>query len=178
MKLKNGLPEIQFPIIPAPLKDNITIVSTCTLTRREQEIFYVAMQVIVQSLKKAPVPEEQLKINAIITDSDEITLQIEPESILGNCVRFVLYPVHRWRNMNLNDYQILTAIVEELCHAIWIIADEDLVKDKVTEVIKLYNPSVTRFDLYPGDALEKATQALATALISVGRESHDLRNPE
>ena len=163
MKLKNGLSSILFLPLPDALQDKITIASTCELTPHEREIFFVAFHLIDKALIKDPVPLEQLYINAVITDSDDITLQMEP-NVLGNQVHLVIYPVHRWRDMQLSDYKVLTAIVEELCHALWIITDEDLVKDKVTEVIKVYNPNVNRGLLYPGEALEKALKQFQQAL--------------
>lgn len=175
MKLKNGLTSMLFPHLPDTLNGRINIASTCELTPHEREIFFVAFHLIDMAIKKTPVPPEQLEINAVITDSDEITLQMEPAH-LGNRAHLVFYPVHRWRAMRLSDYKVLTCIVEELCHAIWIITDEDLVKDRVTDVIKAYNPSVTRDQLYPGEALQNALASTLQNLLKLAQPNPPSQN--
>jgi hypothetical protein len=64
-------------------------------------------------------------------------------------LELVDYPIQRWKNDNYNDIQILTCILEELCHHYWSIKDETLVEYKVTEIMKRWhNPEITIEQLY------------------------------
>ena len=159
MRLKDAKASMLFPLIPPPLKGKLTLASTCDLTDHERMLFAVAINTLAKAIKKAPVPEEHLYINAVITDRDEVTLQVEPAGVMGNELHLVIYPVHRWRAVQFKDLQILAVITEELCHAIWHIVDEEAVMDKVTDVIQENFPSVTFASLYPGAALRRTEQA-------------------
>ena len=148
MKLENAIPFVNCPVLPNVLHGKLFLSTTCDITPHECELFWVAFQLAGKALVDSPLPDDQLFATAIITDQDKITLNIEPND-LGNAARLMVYPIHRWRNLHLSDYQILTCILEEIAHCLWLIVDEEQVKYKVLELARLYDPNIRLEDLYP-----------------------------
>lgn len=141
MRLKNWV-ESPGPSIPEELKGKFEIVASYKLTEREASLFNLALNCVVNELKKDKIPFGDLhRITAIITKDGEFTLSIPDQNKLGTRLCLAVYAVERWRRLNYADNQIMVIIAEELCHHYWNIEDEVKVKYKVFDIIK---------DVFPG----------------------------
>lgn len=134
--------------LPSYFNGRIAVSTTCRFTPMESMAIEKAFSMTAEVAKTDMVPIRQIEgLNAIFVKEDSFSFVIDSNHC-GNEVRFVLYPVHRWREKNYNDIQIMTCVVEELAHAIWLIHDEDAVKNKVVEIFRTVYPNISKNDLY------------------------------
>lgn len=125
-----------------------TIVVTCDLRPNEKDTFETACRYVMTQLRSDGVTPPEVFVNIIFAAEDDVVLRFEP-SHYGACFTGIYYPVHKWRARDLNDLQIMTCMVEEMCHIFWCIQDEDKVKYKVLDVIRVGHPKLNLEDLYP-----------------------------
>lgn len=150
MRLKNAIDTL-FPHIPDNLLPHLTVHSTCTLTDREIQIIGLGLKLVGQYVETGNEIIQTIHTNMVTYDTDELTTIHDDEETLGNNVSYILYPVHRWRKRNLGDLQILTCVIEEMCHCFWIIRDEVIVKYKVVEILKQLSPEIAFETVYTGN---------------------------
>ena len=144
-----GLVNMKYcPVIPDSLKPFIDIHASCEVTAHEGELLFVAMY----CLDKYAASGHHFigRTNVLFVDRDDFTVRFEDHSCAGCHFSFAVYPIHIWHELQLSDYQMLTCMVEELCHALYLITDEVAVKHVVLEVIKHYEPRMTFEALFPG----------------------------
>lgn len=147
MIVKNHVQTVA-PVIPDELRKKLIIAATYQLTEHEAKLFSLALQAVVQQIKKEGIDFNKIpRTNAIITKDGSVEFQLE-SNVLGSHVSLAIYAVQKWRDMRYGDHQILMILIEELCHNYWNIEDETLVMYKVHQVIKWIMPNVELKDLY------------------------------
>lgn len=74
------------------------------------------------------------------------------ETKWGATKTFLVFPVHMWRKLNPDDTLVpYLAVVEEMCHCFYGIADETEVKHKVLDITNKYVDADAKFEnLFPG----------------------------
>lgn len=128
------------------LDKKISIFSTFELDPEICVLFSLAFSLLSIQLDNEKLIEIP-KCNCIITDSDKITLVVE-ENEIGLSMNLCIFPIYKWVNNKYNKTQILTIILEELCHSILGIEDELIVKKKVLEIMRMSNEKVELNNFY------------------------------
>lgn len=148
IKVKDSVEKLWFPAIPGSLSQ-LSIVSMLELPQDVFSAFASAVKLIDNALKAHSVPSSWLKASMVIYDRDAITLEFPGIKNAGYHASIMFMPVHVWQALHLNTDQMVVCILEEMCHCFWRITDEDAVKDKVLEVVRLLNPDIGLEYLYP-----------------------------
>lgn len=148
MVLDGGLSALYIPPIPEDFSRKLTWSGYCQLTQREQSLFTSAFCAFFEAYNANPPREPEITTNIIISDRDTISISYNNPDDLGTTIRFIIYPVHRWRARRLNDLQIMTCILEELCHMFFTIDDEFQVQDAVVACLKYLLPNVSKSVVY------------------------------
>ena len=133
---------------PAMLLGKLTMTFTCEINVREEKMLSNALILITKQFERENMKDFK-RTTLVFTENGDISLKM-PSEAMGMRMTACIFPVKRWRDKNYNDIQILTIILEELCHHYWSIEDELIVKYKVFEVIKSLNPDLKITDLYTG----------------------------
>ena len=150
IELVESIAPVQLFLLPEPLGGRTQFLATFQPDVTVIDALKTAFGAILQELKVSPALPERLFTNVIIYDRERLTFHFDDTKTLGNHVNLVLLPVHRWAAANCNYQQVVTCILEELCHCYWGIVDETAVKHKVVAVARHINSSITIEDLYPG----------------------------
>lgn len=148
IKVVNSVTRLFFPVIP-PSLSQMSVSSTLALPPDVFKAVASAMQLIDNALKHDPVPDSWLKSSLVIFDCEKLTFEFPGLDNAGYHTSIMFLPVHVWQALRLNSDQMIVCILEEMCHCFWRITDEDLVKDKVLEVVQLLHPDITFEYLYP-----------------------------
>lgn len=128
------------PAVPASLKSRIQLVTTCTFTTREIVIFSNAFQVFAGYIAGNQDIKPEAHLTALFLDKDDFSLALEGQSDFGLSLSIVIYPLHRWRAVNIGNQCMYACIFEELCHYFFSISDEIAVKYKVAEIMRIIFP--------------------------------------
>jgi hypothetical protein len=149
LNFTEGVTTTTIPMIPEFLNGSLQFVSTHEINEHEAKLFSYGFSLIAKELEFEKIDVNNiLGVSAIASLDDSIELKMESDKS-GTQFALVDYPIQRWKNDNYNDIQILTCILEELCHHYWSIKDETLVEYKVTEIMKRWhNPEITIEQLY------------------------------
>jgi hypothetical protein len=134
------------PIIPNNLKEKIRFVANYSLEKREAELFTLALTALNKQFMMEN-KQDIMRVICIITSDGTYTMKMD-KSQLGSQHAVCLYAVEKWRKQKYGDYQMLTIMLEELCHHFWAIEDETKVQYKVLEIIKIIDPNITIEQLY------------------------------
>ena len=76
-----------------------------------------------------------LGLNVYFMESDSITFFLGKD-IFGCFHQAIVFPVGHWREQGLTLDLMLVTMVEELCHAVWLIPDGPLIEEKVRETFE------------------------------------------
>ena len=152
MNVANALIGRPLPMIPKVLNGRVHFVCTCELSPHELELFSVGLDCLSQTFSEDQLKAVRPKGTIIVLGSPTLELEWSGSDVLGQEFSVMVYPLYLWREKQLSDYQMLTCILEELCHRIFDIDDEILVKYKVAEAVQKYNPKISKELLYPGVA--------------------------
>lgn len=133
--------------LPIDFPKIASIVALCDLRPNEKILFEHACELVVCQLRSDGILPPDIATNIFFLDTDDITLTFTP-SQMGSCLVGIFYPVHKWRSAGYTDQQIITCMVEEMCHVFWCIKDETLVKFKVLDVLKIGHPDLPLESLY------------------------------
>ena len=134
--------------IPNRFSKIANIVPLCDLRPNEKIMFEHACKLILIQLDSEAFIVPNIPTNIFFVDSDDITIRFSPEQ-MGACFTGIYYPVHKWREANYTDQQIITCMTEEMCHVFWCIRDEDQVNFKVLDVLQKGHPELNLESLYP-----------------------------
>lgn len=156
MRFKEAIDHVKIPGMPKSLQERITSHTTCALSDHEIELFHVAYALIDKQLQTGDTFPGDPHLNVAYIDRDDLSILFSDQKMVGCFLALIVYPIHKWRALRMNDLKILTCILEELCHGLWSISDETAVKTKVHEIVKLLYPNITREQLYPGEAVQRA----------------------
>lgn len=129
-------------------KDIIQNSTTCILDPRILQCYGTALDLLAEAIKKDSIDMSTCSVCVMFTDHEVNSFTTIPPTTQGVFLSLIVYQVDRWKSKQFNDTQIVLVLLEELVHYMYQIRDESLVKDKVTEIIQLGNPGVTKIGLY------------------------------
>ena len=126
--------------------DGIPVVYDGENEPKELEIFEIAMALVARLIDSSSTSLNILLPNIYFleTDSPEFTLS---DDMLGCFHQAIIFPVTKWRTLDLSDFKILFVMVEELCHAIWQIPDGPPIEAKVTKVFQQLCPDFSYLEV-------------------------------
>jgi len=139
------------PSIPSYLTDSLEVRATCALSEFEAKQISYGFSLVAKELEREKANVAKLlRVTAVISIDGEFTVSTE-KTTAGEQICFVVYGIQKWRDSKFNNDQIVTIVLEELCHHYWAIRDEIIVKHKVTEIFQhCVKPDITINQLYPG----------------------------
>lgn len=152
----------------------IYLAGTCELTNDEKELLRIALLGISSALDAFPPSKSDLKLNIFVIDTDKLTLHFNDPHSLGYHVSFIILPVRRWREAKYSSGSILIAMLEELCHDIWGIIDENIVKLRVEAVLKYIFPTLSARALYAQIVVENQEYCLNLASQDVSQHQREI----
>jgi len=142
------------PSVDKAFNGTLHFLSTIEINDRIFRLIMIATDKVAEQLK-ADELENLKNVWCIFSNSDEITLKLDPEQGAIR-VSLCVYPVKKWLDNNYDDIKILMCLMEELCHHYWEISDEIQVKRKVLQVMSRIFPYMkTLKDLYCIESLEE-----------------------
>lgn len=146
--LVNGITGVPAPNINAPLKDFITICTTCAIDTKIIHLMQLCMNEVSKQMDEEGMFDRPHLIpttTVLISDKDEITISLY-ENETAITANLIIYNITKMRSYSeLHQCLIIT---EELCHLFWNINSEFDVNFKVYEILKRIYPQVKLFDLY------------------------------
>ena len=133
---------------PRFFSDKLQVSSTCELDSQIVKAFNGVLLMLVDPMKEEGMNSPDFQALVYFIDADDFSIQLIEESTQGLYFPVVVYPVNRWRKINLSEHSIMVAMLEELVHCFFRIRDESLVKQKMLEVVQRYYPMMTRQALF------------------------------
>lgn len=128
----------------------IEVSSTCELTPAEILCFDKALYLVEKALKDEGNYSRDHHANVFFVNNDAVTFLYTNPHTMGVHQGIVLYFVHRWRANQLSEQEVLVAMLEELCHCLWHIHDELIIKEKVAAIARPLIPNASVETLYHG----------------------------
>ena len=98
-------------------------------------MFYLAMALVGMKAEASPPPIPLLGLNVYFLENKSITFSLD-EDVFGCFHQAIIFPVWNWRERGLTSETMLVVMVEELCHAVWLIPDGPLIEEKVREIFE------------------------------------------
>jgi len=145
--LENLINQLVSPVIvPEILTAKLYIFQTYKLNENE----ILLLNHAIMALHNRFIIENKtdlMRVNLIFTETGQVTMSMNQDQ-LGSHVCMCIYAVGVWRQKGYDDRNVLTILLEELCHHFWAIEDEDLVTFKVLEVMQTLNPTIPMNLLY------------------------------
>jgi len=154
-------PLTRTPVLPPLFKDNIAINGTCECTERELQLLGASLQ-LVAALAETDPPRFLSRFNIIFVDTDALKISFDDTATLGCCFNAIFFPVGLWRRVGYSDSTIMFAMIEELCHAVWLCSDGPEVQQKVESVLRLANPNARYSSFLAKAFLERTVGEMAS----------------
>ena len=121
--------------VPDFFVDKIAVVTDGIITDIESTMFYLAMALVGMKAEASPPPIPLLGLNVYFLENKSITFSLD-EDVFGCFHQAIIFPVWNWRERGLTSETMLVVMVEELCHAVWLIPDGPLIEEKVREIFE------------------------------------------
>ena len=137
--------------IPQGFLGKLQVASDCALTPEEVHCFELAIEMMDKALVRDGLNGEPERVTVFFLSSDSFTLRSTKEDILGNYLPLVMLYVGRWRERGLAGSQLITIMLEELCHCFYRQADERLVQHQVLCAFQTLRPQTRLEDIYSAD---------------------------
>lgn len=120
--------------------DAVALFYTDKLSEEELDALDAALDglILTRMLTNDICPD--IKINMFFVFEDFFNIDFNFLYSRGVYTRFAFLPVHKWREDEYEKLQIAACILEEACHLLMNITDEDLVKTKVLEAMYRARP--------------------------------------
>lgn len=132
------LPKV--PALPAAFAGKVSFSGDCVCSDRELLLLGAAFQLIDMEMAEHPSPIPNLRLNIIFVAGEHTSIAFDEPAALGHYFSGVFFPVSAWRQNGYKDDVLLMAMVEELCHAIWLLPDGYELQRKVESVIRRIRP--------------------------------------
>ncbi|TBR83781.1 hypothetical protein [Bifidobacterium longum] len=150
MKIKGAMPTTEGIVVPESLADRIDVRCTAKLRDYETKAINLALTVMAQQFAyEKPV----IRNRALLAFIPGFTLSMSLDGDeLGMTKSMFVFPLRQWREIADNDPDIpCFAVMEEMCHCFYGIADETEVKKKVVGIVRRFiKQSVTFEQVFPG----------------------------
>lgn len=132
---------------PWTIANHISFRSTCELTKLEVHFFELSFQLLGQYAENGHPIRDDLRVNIAVIDKDEISFTNVVDKSLGCYMGWVFYYIHRIREKpKVHESHYMATILEELCHALYLITDETEVKKTVLEIVNQMEGVSIKFD--------------------------------
>lgn len=150
MRIRGAVDGIDGPKIPSSLADRIDIRSTVELLPNEIMAIGVGLNVMAKSFETEP-PVIRNKALLLFIPGSRYSVELDGDE-MGATKPFLVFPGRMWRKLNPDDTLVpYLAVVEEMCHCFYGIADETEVKHKVLDITNKYVDADAKFEnLFPG----------------------------
>lgn len=132
----------RIPSLPSFFQGNLTINGTCECTDHELHLLGAALALVAKIAETDP-PKNPSRINIIFVDTPALEISFDDKASLGCYFEAIFLPIGLWRNVGYSDSTIIFAIIEELCHALWLCDDGPQVQQKVESVLRLASPNAS-----------------------------------
>lgn len=149
MQIAGIIPNAKLPSIPTNLSKRIEQRSVCELSEREIEAFTAAYKMFSNYTAVNPL---SFGVHCIVIFCDNKPIQIIPRSdSFGLTIPVVLVRLDLLRNNARDDLplQCMLALLEELCHSLYHIGNEILVKQVIWQILHPYLPAAKLCQLWP-----------------------------
>ena len=159
MRIRGALDGIDGPAIPPSLVGKIDIQSTVELLPNEIEAIGAGLNVMAKNFEmEHPVIGNRALL--LFIPGTRYSVELDGDE-LGMTKTFLVFPVNIWRKLKPGDVFVpYLAVVGEMCHCFYGIADETEVKHKVLEITNRYVAANVKFDdLFPGWKDESASHS-------------------
>lgn len=121
--------------VPKFFNQKIAVITDGNITDVESKLFGLALTLVSMTAEVSPPLAPLLGLNVYFLEGDSITFFLSKD-VLGCFHQAIIFPVGCWRERGLTSDVILVAMVEELCHAVWLIPDGPLIEEKVREAFE------------------------------------------
>lgn len=148
IRLENSVDFQAYRLKHPIMESKLQFASTIKLTDIEINCMDMAMHLMEQALIRDNMAHLDIRAAVYFTDDGSLSLSFAGDQYMGMFQRVIIFPVGRWRRKNLSVGNIITVMLEELCHCFYQVTDEDLVKDLVTSITQFLAPGCTRRQLY------------------------------
>lgn len=147
--LKGALSGVVGPIIDKRLEGKLFLLTTVPIEENVRNLLTMGFWGVAEQLEEDGLLADLVRINCFVTQYGDVSIKLD-DNQEGCHMALAIYPVQKWRNLQRTELQMLTCIVEELCHHYWNIEDEVRVNYKVLDIIKriLPNSNIQMSDLY------------------------------
>lgn len=139
MRFPNLHPLRKTPVLPDLFRGKLVINGTGECSDNELQLLGAALHMVAQVAENDP-PLYKSKINIIFVDTPTLEILFDDAAFIGSHFQAIFYPVGLWRQTGYSDSTILFAMIEELCHALWLCDDGPEVQQKVEAVLRIANP--------------------------------------
>lgn len=121
--------------VPDFFVQKIAVITDGVITDIESTMFYLAMALVGMKAEASPPPIPLLGLNVYFLENKSITFSLD-EDVFGCFHQAIIFPVWNWRERGITSETMLVVMVEELCHAVWLIPDGPLIEEKVRETFE------------------------------------------
>ncbi|PEM49102.1 hypothetical protein [Bacillus wiedmannii] len=128
------------PVIDKRIEDKLFLLTTIPIEDDIKRLLTMGFWGTAEQLENDGLLNDLTKLNCIVTPYGEVSLKMDDEQD-GCHMSIAIYPVQKWKDSKRTELQMLTCIVEELCHHYWNIEDEVEVSYKVLDVIRRIMPN-------------------------------------
>ena len=118
--------------VPELFNQKVTIITDGEINQTESALFHLAMRLVESATTNSSTLAPPLPLNVYFLESNTITLYLD--DMLGCFHQAIIFPIGQWRKKKYMPEIILATMVEELCHAIWLLPDGAKIEEKVREI--------------------------------------------
>lgn len=126
----------------------INVVSSQRLPESIMHMVSAALVAIKVEMIADKIPEPNIAVNLIVFDEDLQNAFNLGDDAIAACSKIAYCPIKSLELFGNEHDLAIAAILEELCHLIWDISDETIVKFKVLSIIRNIRKETTLEDLY------------------------------
>lgn len=126
----------------------INVVSSQRLPESIMHMVSAALVAIKVEMIADKIPEPNIAVNLIVFDEDLQNAFNLGDDAIAACSKIAYCPIKNLELFGNEQDLAIAAILEELCHLIWDISDETIVKFKVLSIIRNIRKETTLEDLY------------------------------
>lgn len=150
MKIRGALPTIAGIVVPESLDSRIDVRCTAELRGYEAAAVNFALETMAQQFsEEKPI----IRNRALLVFVPGLNLSISLDGDeLGMTKSMLVFPLRKWREIADGNTDVpCFAVMEEMCHCFYGIADETEVKKKVVDIVRRFiDQSVTFEQMFPG----------------------------
>lgn len=126
----------------------VNVVSAKCLSEPVMHMVSSALVALKIEMIEDKILEPNIPVNLIVFDEDLQNAFNLGDDAIAACSKIAYCPIKKLELLGDEKYLAMAAILEEICHLIWDIADETIVKFKVLSIIRNIRKETVFEDLY------------------------------